>query len=76
MLPLLPLHDRVSYTRITSVLHTATGRYELEESDDGSYFLDCGSVSGHVLAYLRDGVVAAGHERDVRAHAWVTEARI
>ena len=46
---------------------TATGRYELEESDDGSYFLDRdGSVFGHVLAYLRDGVVAAGYERDVR----------
>ena len=43
------------------------GRYELEESDDGSYFLDRdGSVFGHVLAYLRDGVVAAGYERDVR----------
>ena len=52
--------------RLASPL-TATGRYELEESDDGSYFLDRdGSVFGHVLAYLRDGVVAAGYERDVR----------
>ncbi len=45
---------------------TATGRYELEESDDGSYFIDRdGSVFRHVLAYLRYGVVAAGYERDL-----------
>ncbi len=39
---------------------TVTGQYELEESDDGSYFLDRdGSVFGHVLAYLRDRSVRA-----------------
>jgi hypothetical protein len=32
--------------------------------DDGCAFLD-GSVFGHVLAYLRDGMVAAGSEDDV-----------
>ena len=61
---------RVSHLYCTTTADltlTVSGRYELEESDDGSYFLDRdGSVFGHVLAYLRDGVVAAGYERDVR----------
>ncbi len=40
-----------------------SGRYH---SIGGGVFLDRdGSVFGHVLAYLRDGVVAAGHEHDV-----------
>jgi hypothetical protein len=48
------------------VLTYFPGQYELEESDHHSYFLDRdGSIFGHILAYLRDGVVAAGYERDV-----------
>jgi hypothetical protein len=41
------------------------GRYAFEETDDGCAFLDRdGSVLG-VLAYLRDGEVAAGCEGSV-----------
>ena len=56
------------YCTTTAGFNSYCGRpVRAEESDDGSYFLDRdGSVFGHVLAYLRDGVVAAGYERDVR----------
>ena len=44
-----------------------SGRHAVIEEEDGSVFLDRdGSAFGHVLAYLRDGVVAAGCEDDVR----------
>ncbi len=44
-----------------------SGRHAVIEEEDGSVFIDRdGSAFGHVLAYLRDGVVAAGCEDDVR----------
>ena len=43
-----------------------SGRYLDEKEEDGSYFEDRdGSMFGHVLAFLRDNVVAAGCEDDV-----------
>ena len=44
-----------------------SGRHAVIEEEDGSVFIDRdGSAFGHVLAYLRDGVVAAGCEDDAR----------
>ena len=44
-----------------------SGRHTVIEEEDGSVFIDRdGSAFGHVLAYLRDGVVAAGCEDDAR----------
>ena len=44
-----------------------SGRHAVIEEEDGSVFIDRdGSTFGHVLAYLRDGVVAAGCEDDAR----------
>ena len=44
-----------------------SGRHAVIEEVDGSVFIDRdGSAFGHVLAYLRDGVVAAGCEDDAR----------
>ena len=48
------------YTYFTNI----TGRYELTESESRFFDRD-GMIFGHVLAYLRDGVVAVGYERDV-----------
>ena len=43
-----------------------SGRYAVEEEEGGGVFLDRdGGLFGHVLAYFRDGVVAAGCEDDV-----------
>jgi N-acetylneuraminic acid mutarotase len=44
-----------------------SGRHAVIEEEDGSVFIDRdGSAFGHVLAYLQDGVVAAGCENDAR----------
>ena len=43
-----------------------SGNYQIEEEEGSGAFLDRdGSVFHHVLAYLRDGVVAVGCERDI-----------
>ncbi len=54
-------------SRPSSMLYVMfSGRYNIETEEGSGVFLDRdGYVFGHVLAYLRDGVVAAGCERDV-----------
>ena len=43
-----------------------SGRYNIEEEDGSGAFLDRdGGLFAHILAYLRDGVVAVGCEEDV-----------
>ena len=43
-----------------------SGRYNIEEEEGGGTFLDRdGYLFGHVLAYLRDGVLAVGCEHDI-----------
>ena len=40
-----------------------SGRYQLDRSEDGSVFIDRdGSLFGHVLEYLRDGVVSVAED--------------
>jgi N-acetylneuraminic acid mutarotase len=42
------------------------GRYQLDRSEDGSIFIDRdGSLFGHVLEYLRDGVVSIAEDVDL-----------
>ncbi len=50
------------YKKLNMIL--VTGRYDLTESESRFFDRD-GTIFGHVLAYLRDGVVAMGYERDV-----------
>ena len=43
-----------------------SGRHQLDRSEDGSIFIDRdGSLFGHVLEYLRDGVVSIAEDVDV-----------
>jgi hypothetical protein len=54
-------------SRPGSMLHAMfSGHFQIEEEEGDGAFIDRdGSVFGHVLAYLRDGVVAVGCERDI-----------